>query len=47
MVSKNQGKFIMKRVVERYSIVEKNPHLIKERLQLEQDVTTKFVLPFL
>ena len=47
MVSKNRGKFMIKKVVERYSFVEENPQLIKNRLLSEQDVTTKFVLPML
>lgn len=38
---------MMKKVVERYSFVERNPTLIKERLLSEQDITTKFVLPML
>jgi hypothetical protein len=47
LVSKVQGKSIMKEIVERYSFVEKNPDLIKKRLLSEQDITTKFVLPML
>lgn len=47
MVSKKQGKLMMKKVVEHYSFVEKNPYLIKDRLLSEQDITTKFVLPML
>jgi hypothetical protein len=47
LVSKEQGKSVMKEIVERYSFVEKNPDLIKKRLLSEQDMTTKFVLPML
>ena len=47
MVSKEQGKSMMKEIVERYSFVEKNPDLIKKRILSEQDIATKFVLPML
>jgi hypothetical protein len=47
MIDKEQGKSIMIEVVERYSSVERNPKLIKERVLSEQDITTKFVLPML
>ncbi|MGO8991138.1 MAG: hypothetical protein ACLQGU_17460 [bacterium] len=43
MVSKGQGKSMIKEIVERYRIVEKYPGLIKGLS--EQDITTKFVLP--
>ena len=47
MVSKAQGKSMMKKIVERYGFVEKNDYLTKERLLSEQDIATKFVLPML
>lgn len=47
MVTKEQGKSMIKKVAERYSFVEENPQLIKRRLLSEQDITTKFVLPML
>lgn len=47
MVSKEQGKSIMREVVDRYRSAERNPQLINERKLSEQDITTKFVLPFL
>jgi len=47
LVSKEQGRSMMKEIVERYDFVEKNPHLVKKRLLSEQDITTKFILPML
>ena len=47
MVSREQGKRMIKAIVERYGFVEKNPQLIKNRLLSEQDIATKFVLPML
>ena len=47
MVSKTQGRAMIKSVVKYYGIVERNPHLLKDRLLSEQDITTKFVLPML
>ena len=47
MVSKNQGRSIIKELVERYSFVDDNRQLIRDRLLSEQDITIKFVLPML
>jgi hypothetical protein len=47
LVSKEQGKSMMKTIVERYGFVEKNDYFTKKRLLSEQDITTKFVLPML
>ncbi|MGD8505495.1 MAG: hypothetical protein PVF15_02385 [Candidatus Bathyarchaeota archaeon] len=46
MVSKRQGKPMMQEILERYSLVEKNPRLCK-RPPSEQDLKTKFVVPML
>ena len=45
MISKDQGKSMMKKVVSRYSIVEDDTRLIKSLS--EGDIATKFVLPML
>jgi hypothetical protein len=48
MVTERQGKSIMKEIVARYRRdVQKNPHILKDGLLSEQDITTKFVLPML
>jgi hypothetical protein len=46
MVSKEQGKSMMKKIVKRYSVVEENPQL-RKRSPSEQDLKTKFVVPML
>lgn len=47
MVTKKQGKQMIEEIVGRYDSVEKDEHLIKERILSEQDIATKFVLPLL
>jgi hypothetical protein len=47
MVTKKQGKRMMRDVLERYQFIRKNPDFIKEKHLSEQDFTTKFVLPML
>jgi len=47
MVTKEQGKRMIEEIVDRYSFVEDNEHLVKRRVLSEQDIATKFVLPML
>jgi hypothetical protein len=44
LVTKKQGEKMIGEIVQRFNFVDKNKHLIKERLLSEQDITTKFVL---
>ena len=46
MVSKKQGRLMMRRILERYSSLEKDRQL-RERPPSEQDLKTKFVVPML
>jgi hypothetical protein len=46
MVTKKQGKRIIKEIKDRFGLVEKNG-LLKRGVLTEQDITTKFVLPML
>lgn len=47
MVSEPQGKKMMEKIVQRYSLVNRNSFLVKDKHISEQDITTKFVLPML
>jgi len=47
MVTKNEGRKIMEKIVRRWRFVEENPGLITDRLLSEQDIITKFVLPMM
>lgn len=47
MVLESQGKKMMEKIVQRYSFLDVNQFLIKDKHISEQDITTKFVLPML